>query len=204
MCVLAVPEKSQLLFIDPISQNLDKLGTELAKQTSEQFRRLSAAADLALVPRYFAISAATPGQDNWLSTPCEKNKPRVFQFGRDRPVWSNEDMLDAMRKEDREQLFVCGFWLDDVVTAAALEAQPMGFDTHVVTDLSIAHNQQKRHLSLDRLNQYCIVPIPLQNLLYEWTAKTDDDMRRKELRELWHEQRIFDRECASTSQTGLS
>jgi nicotinamidase-related amidase len=204
MCVLAVPQKSQLLIIDPVSQYLKQLDAEFAKRTSEQFRRLSTAADLALVPRYFAVSAEASGQDTWLSAPCERNKPRVFQFERDRPIWSNKDMLDAMRKEDREQLFVCGFWLDDVVTAAALEAQPLGFNTHVITDLSIAHNQRKRRLSLDRLNQYCIVPIPLQNLLYEWTAKTDDDIRRKELEILWDEQRQFDNQCASASRTGLS
>jgi len=122
MSVLAVPENSQLLLVNPVPRCLRQLDDDLADQTSEQFHRLSVAADQALVPRYFAISQPEDEREAWLSTPCEKRKARVFRFDRGRPVWSNADMLDAMRKEDREQLFICGFWLDDVVTAAALEA----------------------------------------------------------------------------------
>lgn len=189
MSVLADPAKSLLLMIDPVLEFASQVESEYSIVVHEQFSRISIAADLALVPRYFAVSGEDGEHRIWLSTPCEKNKPRVFSFQRDRPIWSNEGLLKAMKMENRDQLFVCGFWLDDVVTAAALEAQPMGFDTHVITDLSIARSQKNRRLSIDRLNQYCIVPIPLQNLLYEWTAKTDDKSRRRELRLLWQEQR---------------
>ncbi|WP_136661352.1 isochorismatase family protein [Nitratireductor sp. XY-223] len=188
MPVLAVPENSQLLIIDPWHANACRLGSDLKRQLAVQFKRISSAADLALVPRYFAVSQGKSSGEMWLSTPCEKNKPRVFGFEHDRPVWSNKDLLNAMRKEGRDQLFICGFWLDDVVTAAALEAQPIGFNTHVIVDLSPSLNVEKRQLSIDRLNQYCIVPMPLQNLLYEWTAKTDDHIRRKALEAIWTEQ----------------
>lgn len=203
MSVLAVPENSQLLLVDPVPQYVDQLGGDLAIQVREQFQRLSQAAEQALVPRYFAVSQASDEREVWLSTPCEKNKLRVFRFGRDRSVWSNSDLLVSMQKEDREQLFICGFWLDDVVTAAALEAQPLGFNTHVIVDLSLACNRDRRQAALDRLNQYRIVPISFQNLVYEWMAKTDDDDRRRELESLWEEQKLFDR-GASASRTGLS
>ncbi len=204
MSVLAMPESSQLLLVNPIPRCLRQLDSNLTDGISEQFRRLSTAADQALVPRYFAVSNVYDEREAWLSTPCEKCKPRVFRFDRDRPVWSNANLLEAMQKEDREQLFICGFWLDDVVTAAALEAQPLGFNTHVIVDLSLAYNRQRRQSSFDRLNQYGIAPIALQNLLYEWMAKTDDDGRRKELELLWQEQKHFDGRGASAARTGLS
>lgn len=193
MSVLAVPEKSQLLIVDPVPQFVEQLDSQLASEITRQFQRLSLAADQALVPRYFAVSQATDEQEAWLSTPCEKTKPRVFRFERNRPVWSNPDLLLSMQKEDREQLFICGFWMDDVVAAAALEAQPLGFNTHVVVDLSLSYNSKRRQAALDRLNQYQIVPISFQNLVYEWMAKTDDEDRRQELEALWEQQKLLGR-----------
>lgn len=204
MSILAVPEHSQLLIIDPIPQYLHQLDDALAKQMSAQFKRLSLAADHAQVPRYFAISRDIDQREAWLSKPCEKRQPRVFQFERDRPAWSNADMVLSMQKEDREQLFICGFWLDDVVMAAALEAQPLGFNTHVIVDLTLSYNVEGRQAALDRLNQYSVAPISFQNLLYEWMAKTEDDDRRGVLESLWQDQRLFENRDTSATRTGLS
>ncbi len=204
MSVLAIPENSQLLLINPSAQCLRQMDRDLAHQIPEQFQRLSASADKALVPRQFAISQDIENRESWLTMPCEKSQTRVFRFNCDRPVWSNLDMLLTMQKEDREQLFICGFWLDDIVTAAALEAPPLGFNTHVIVDLTFAYNRRRRQPCFDRLNQYGIAPISLQNLLYEWMAKTDDDIRRNELELLWREQKHFDRRTASAARTRLS
>ena len=37
------------------------------------------------------------------------------------------DLLKAVNTGDRPQLYVCGFWLDDVVAAATIEAQTQAF-----------------------------------------------------------------------------
>jgi len=191
MSVLADPENSQLLLVNPVKKYTQKLSSNLSALVPKQFERLSTAADHAHVPRYFAVSQDIDERRDWLSMPCENRKPRVFQFEHNRPVWSNADMLEAMQSEDREQLFICGFWLDDVVIAAALEAQPLGFNTHVIVDLSIAYNRHRCQSSLDRLNQYGIVPISLRSLLFEWMANTDDDARRKELEIIWREEKFL-------------
>lgn len=204
MSVLAVPGHSQLLLVNPVLRCLRQLEDRLARRLPEQFHKLSMAADQALVPLFHAVSELEAEREVWLSRPCEMSKPRVFKFDRDRPVWSNADLLDAMRREGREQLFVCGFWLDDVVTAVALEAQPLGFNTHIIVDLSIAYNRKRRQACFDRLNQYGIAPISLQNLLYEWMAKTEDDDRRHELEVLWQQQKHLGRRSASAARTGLS
>lgn len=192
MPVLALPEHSQLLMIDPIPKHLKKLDPLIANLISGQFTRLSKAADIARVPRYFAISQSNKDSGRLLSKPCEKNKPRVFQFENNRPAWSNTDMLLSMQKEDREQLFICGFWLDDVVMAAALEAQPLGFNTHIIVDLTLSYNQKRHQSALDRLNQYCIAPITVQNLIYEWMTNIEDEGSLKALETLWQEQRASD------------
>ncbi len=203
MSVLAIPENSQLLLVNPTLGYLNQLDDELAGQMLGQFERLSAAADQACVPRYFAVSQDIDKREAWLSMPCEKNKPRVFHFGHDRPVWSNTDLVRAMLQEDREQLFICGFWLDDVVAAAALEAQSLGFNTHVIVDLSLSFNPQTRQSSFDRFSQFGIVPIALQNLLYEWMVKTEDDGCRKDLETFWKEQKRIDRTPICDRLNGL-
>lgn len=204
MSVLAVPDHSQLLLVNPVLRCLRQLENRLARRLPEQFHKLSMAADQALVPLFHAVSELDAEREVWLSRPCEMSQRRVFKFDHDRPVWSNADLLDAMRSENREQLFVCGFWLDDVVSAVALEAQPLGFNTHVIVDLSIAYSRQQRQACFDRLNQYGIAPISLQNLLYEWMAKTEDDHRRHELEVLWQQQKHLDSRSASAARTGLS
>lgn len=192
MSVLADPGNSQLLLINPTPEYISQLDGGISEQILDQFQRLSAVADHAGVPRYFAVSQSTNDQGAWLSIPCKKNKSRVFKFDYGKPIWANAEMLLAMQSEGREQLFVCGFWLDDVVTAAALEAQSLGFNTHVIVDLSLSYNHRTRQPSLDRFNQYGIVPISLQNLLYEWMTKVDNEACRKDLEKFWNEQKFFD------------
>ena len=197
MSVLANPCASQLLLIDPMPECFQRLSEPLQARSKEQFARLSTAADQAKVPRYFAVSGENGKQETWLSTPCSRTRQRVFRFDRKRAVWANEDLLKSMRAEQREQLFICGFWLDDVVSAAALEAPTFGFNTHVVIDLSPVCDHRYHRVRLDRLNQYTIAPVSLRNLLYEWMTKTEDDVNRSDLELLWKEQIAFESRVTS-------
>jgi len=192
MSVLANPNDSQLLLIDPVPECFRRLHGTMQAGLMEQFGRLSAAADRAQIPRYFAVSGENDERETWLSTPCNRGRQRVFHFDRKRTVWANADLLRSMREEQREQLFICGFWLDDVVTTAALEAPTFGFNTHIVIDLSPACDRRYQRVRLDRLNQYTIAPISLRNLLYEWMAKTEDDAGRGDLEDLWKQQVGFE------------
>ena len=198
MAVLANPRDSQLLLIDPVPECFTRLNRTIQTSLKEQFGRLSAAADRALVPRYFAVSGEDEKRETWLSAPCSRGRRRVFHFDRKRAVWASENLLNSMRAEQREQLFICGFWLDDVVSAAALEAPTFGFNTHIVIDLSPVCDRRYHRVRLDRLNQYTIAPVSLRNLLYEWMTKTEDDVSRSDLELLWKEQIAF--ESRATSQ----
>ena len=197
MSVLANPDDSQLLLIDPVPSCFKRLNENIQTRLKEQFGRLSVGADRARVPRYFAVSGEDEQPETWLSTPCNRTRQRVFRFDRKRAVWANGDLLNSMRAEQREQLFICGFWLDDVVSAAALEAPTFGFNTHVVIDLSPVCDRRYHRVRLDRLNQYTIAPVSLRNLLYEWMTKTEDDVSRSDLELLWKEQIAFESRVTS-------
>jgi len=185
MNMLAVPEQSQVLLIEPLEEFLDHLGTPHSALLRRQFAHLSKAADQAGVPRYFAVSGDKVDSAEWLSMPCRMNTPKIYSFENDRSVWSNVDLLESMKATHRERLFICGFWLDDVVTSTALEALTLGFDTHVIVDLTLASDRSKRCSAMDRLNQYTIAPVSLRNLLCEWMIQTEDAEVRSELKLLW-------------------
>lgn len=204
MSVLAIPDTSQVLLVDPVADFLVQLDNAFAELTRKRFECLAKAANEARVPRIHAVSSEVGSDGQWLSKPCEKRTARVFRFERDRSVWSNSELLDAVNTEQRPQLYICGFWLDDVVAAAAIEAQTHAFDTHIVTDLSPAYSRECHRPFIDRMMQYGIVPIVLQTLLYEWMTNTEDSVRRRVLEELWQQNKQAEIRGASASRTGLS
>ena len=91
--------------------------------------------------------------------------------------------MKAINDGQRPQLYICGFWFDDVVAAAAIEAQTHAFDTHISTDLSPTYSRKRRRSFIDRMMQYGVLPIVLQTLLYEWMANTEDSDKRRILEE---------------------
>ncbi len=201
---LASPLDSQILIVDPFIRHLEQVCAGLAEQTKSKQANIARAADLVLVPRTYAVSEFAPARRLWLSRPCEKRTKRVFQYNRARSIWSNAELLTAINQERRPQLYVCGFWLDDVVAAAAIEAQTFAFDTHIITDLSPICSGARWRPIMDRMMQYGVVPITLHSLLFEWMANTDNGDKRQALEALWERNKQIEHEGASASRTGLS
>lgn len=192
MSILAKPTDSLLLIINPAPECFNQLDYSSRMQLSAQFAHLTQAAEEAQIPRYFANTQEGEIDKSWLSKSLQNSKHHVFQCETNRPIWSNDELLNSVKEEQREQLFICGFWLDDVVTATALEALTIGFNTHVIVDLSLASRPTQRQSALDRLNQYTVAPIQLRGLLYEWMAKADNDQMRDELEQIWQKQVRFE------------
>jgi len=184
MTILASPESSCLLFINPIASNCDDLSKDQSEYMIAQFSALEAASNIIAVPRYFAISGLNQKKQKWLSKPCEKSKPKVFNFSTDSSPWSNLDLVDAIKTEKRERLFICGFWLDNTVSATALDAYVDGYDVHLVSDIAPARNAIQGKSALERLLQIGVVPISTQQLLYEWMTKTPNKSDRENLHQL--------------------
>jgi len=83
--------------------------------------------------------------------------------------------VTAIKSENRERLFVCGFWLDASLGTAALEAFVEGFDVHLLVDLSFSRSEIGRADTIHRLTQYGIVPITISQLIFEWMSWTTND-----------------------------
>jgi len=184
MTVLANPKNSCLLIIDPFMSRCDQLEKKQSDRLRAQFSALDEASNLAHVPRYFAVSGGQQFQHDWFSHPCERSRKRVFDFSSDRAPWSVMDLVEAIKTENRERLFVCGFWLDSTVSATALDAYVDGFDVHLVSDIAPARNMIQGKSALERLLQIGVVPISTQQLLYEWMTKTPNKKDRENLHQL--------------------
>ena len=197
MSILAEARASQILLIDPVLRRKGVLNDRMRLRAERQYADLSTGCNCAGVPRYYAVSAQEAPDEHWFSRPCEMNKQLLFECEPSKSVWKNGYLLDAMRAEMREQLFICGFWLDDVVSSAALEALAIGFDTHIIMDLSPAMDRVSHQATLDRLNQYGVPPISLRSLLYEWMANSEDSATRQALAVLWEKQVAIDNTGAS-------
>jgi nicotinamidase-related amidase len=195
--ILSHPASSAILFIDAHSIRLSMLERQEAASLRPRFARLTEAADLAGVPRYFAMSGRDSAREDWLSIPCERSRRRVFAFDSRQAIWKQKELLAALRDEMREQLFICGFWLDDVVSSSALEALALGFNAHIIADLTLAMDMRTRQLVVDRLNQYGVPPISLRSLLYEWMTNSDDAELKCGLSGIWERQVAAERRGAS-------
>ena len=74
----------------------------------------------------------------------------------------------------RPYLFLGGLWLEDTVTFAALDALAHGFDTYLLTDLTICRHDNLRAAAMDRLLQAGVVPTTVRQMVAEWLATSQD------------------------------
>ncbi len=184
MTILASPESSCLLLINPLVKNCRGLPNDQSAYTTTQFSVLEAASNIISVPRYFSVSYTEEKSQKWLSRPCEKSSSKIYDFPEDKTPWSNLNLVEAIKAEKRERLFICGFWLDSTVSATALDAYVDGFDVHLVSDIAPARNTIQGKSALERLLQIGVVPISTQQLLYEWMTKTPNKRDRENLHQL--------------------
>lgn len=204
MTALATPETSQVLIVNPLIQFIDQLTEERMATFQQGVVHLTTAASSASIPCLCAASTGQATIDQALSEPLDSRLVHFFRFDRRHSIWTNEELSNLMNSQNRPQLYICGFWLDDILAAAAIEAQTRAFDTHIITDLSPAHSDTDWHPFFDRIKQYGIVPICLTALLYEWMANTKDTERCATLEALWLKNKLNHHQGASVPRTGLS
>ncbi len=204
MSSLATPETSQVLIVNPLVRFMNELSDKRTATFQQRVAYLTTAANTASIPCLCAVSADAETVKRDLPEPLDRRLVRFFQFDRRHSIWTNEELSNSVNSGSRPQLYICGFWLDDVLAAAAIEAQTHAFDTHIITDLSPAHSDKDSHPFFDRIKLYGIIPICLSALLYEWMANTDDRDRCEALETLWLQNKQIDHRGASATRTGLS
>lgn len=85
---------------------------------------------------------------------------------------------------------MCGFWLDTCLGATALEACVDGYDVHVITDLTFAHEPERAADVLFRLGQHGVVPLTLHQVIYELMTWVNNRQSSNELQMLLNH-RVF-------------
>ncbi len=182
MSPTALPEKSCFLIADPSEHNLQHIAPDLRNNARQKFTNLDKAADIAKIPRYFCSHGVGIEQSRWMSRPCERNRKRVFDHLHTESSWHNDDLVTAIKSEQRQRLFICGFWLDIDLTPTAMEAYVDGFDVHIVSDMVFSRNDFSHDNAMRRLIQIGVVPITLCQLIHEWMSWTADQDKANSLK----------------------
>lgn len=185
MPLMAAPQKSCILLLDPSREHASRIPLDICEILERGFALLEEAAQILKIPRYFARpeSRPTPGS-GWFQTPCERNRKRVYDWPDDGTPWSNGDLITSIHGENRHNLYVCGFWLDDAVTFAALNALADGYDTYLLVDVSAARFPETREVCIERLIQAGVVPTTTLQITAEWMAQAHDTGMKARLSDL--------------------
>ncbi len=85
---------------------------------------LVTAADTLDPPRYYALTTDNGVADEWLSGDRKKPAFGQFSYEQDRSVWSNGNLLNVVNTSERSQLYICAFWLGEVIAAVASRCRP--------------------------------------------------------------------------------
>ncbi|MCG8360914.1 MAG: isochorismatase family protein [Kiloniellales bacterium] len=148
------------------------------------FALLEQAARILRIPRYFAHPEHGALFNNWFQTPCEQSRKRVYDWPDGGTPWSNSDLITSIHGENRPNLYIGGFWLDDSVTFAGLNALADGYDTYLLTDVSVARYPETREPAIDRLIQAGVVPTTTLQIASEWMAEAHDTGMQAKLSQL--------------------
>lgn len=184
MPFLSAPQKSCVLLVDPARQHASKTPLDFRETLERGFALLEEAAQILQIPRYFARSAEGTEPEDWFQTPCERNRKRVYDWPDGGTPWSNGDLITSIHSENRSNLYIGGFWLDDSVTFAGLNALADGYDTYLLTDVSVARYPETREPAIERLIQAGVVPTTTLQIASEWMAEVRDTGMRAKLSQL--------------------
>ena len=184
MSPTAVPENSCILILGPSEKNLEQITLSLRDEIRAKFISLNEAANIAEAPRYFSTYLPDTLPSSWISAQHEKNQTRIFTCSDTDSAWHNSDLVDAIKSENRERLFICGFWLDIDLGPTAIEAYVSGYNVHILLDLTFSKRDLYHEDGISRLRQMGIVPMLTSQLVHEWMSWTTDQNRATALRSI--------------------
>ncbi len=136
MAPLLRPDDCCMLLIDPVERNVSSAGIDDDERQALMSRHalIEKAAQTLHVPKVFAIYGEAEDRRDWIAQPCEPAHPRIFTIGSSGSLWADSGIAVALAKIGRACLVLCGFWLEESVTFAALNALADGFDVYALLD----------------------------------------------------------------------
>ena len=97
-------------------------------------------------------------------------------------IWRDEDIIERLGPPETQVLYIGGAWLEEEVLIAALSAARIGYDTRVLTDLSVLRSRLDRIPALDRLAQHNILATTVRQTVMEWSRAVPDYELARRLR----------------------
>ena len=182
--MLSAPQKSCVLLVDPARRHASRIPLDFRETLERGFALLEEAAQILQIPRYFAHPEGRTESDDWFQTLCGRSRKRVYSWPEGGTAWSNGDLITSIHSENRPNLYIGGFWLDDAVTFAGLNALADGYDTYLLSDVSVARYSETREPAIERLIQAGVVPTTTLQIASEWMAEAHDTGMRAKLSQL--------------------
>jgi Isochorismatase family len=130
--------------------------------------RILQAATLCNIPALFAVRDHEPAAHNLQSRP---NQQPLYAPPMPGNPWAETPLGLALARVSRMSLLICGYWLDDCITFAALNALGEGYDIYLVTDASPSLEVGERQMAMMRLVQAGIVPTTTRQAIREWAGE---------------------------------
>ena len=177
------PENALVLLIDPLRSRTRSFEKANRGRVIEKYRLLGNATDIARVPRWLATFNERSDED-WLLLPSANPQGCIFRCDEAKVPWHNEQLINALKLENRDRILFGGFWLDSGLGASALEACVDGFDVHVITDLTFSREPDNAANVMRRLEQHGVVPVTLYQVIYELMIWMSDKDQVREMSDL--------------------
>jgi nicotinamidase-related amidase len=80
----------------------------------------------------------------------------------------------ALAQTGRSSVLLCGHWLEEYITFAAIKALSEGYDAYILADASPTRDGNAREMALLRLVQAGVVPMTTRQVIREWAADLSD------------------------------
>lgn len=173
--MLADPRQSLLVLINPTRVGAHTASGEFA------LRRREGLALLPAVPQILGVGVHSIGEYDAAQFPAELARSITPLDGDGLSLWRNERFRTTIAISNAKVIFLGGAFLEEEIFIAALEAVRLGYDVHLIVDLSVARREADRSLVLDRLALHGVLTTSVRQAMLEWAVCLDDPASRQKI-----------------------
>jgi len=133
--------------------------------------RVLQAASVCGIPSFVALylhDPATGERENLSDT------ARYYRLPAIGALWHDSAFGRALAQTGRPSVLLCGHWLEEYITFAAIKALSEGYDAYILADASPTRDGNTREIALLRLVQAGVVPMTTRQVIREWAADASD------------------------------
>jgi Isochorismatase family len=165
MAPLLRPSECSVLIVDALNSQ-DSEFTVIANRD-----RVLEAASMCGIPSFVALYLHDPttGEPTNLS-----ESARYYSFPAIGVLWQDSAFGRALAQTGRSSVLLCGHWLEEYITFAAIKALSEGYDAYILADASPTRDGNAREMALLRLVQAGVVPTTTRQVIREWAADFSD------------------------------